>query len=74
VSKKQIRISGADEVKKRLPNLTKRSINLVLRNNTVVFGILDEVRDDHVVVSNMRKKKMSVAFDSIAEAFTDIDP
>jgi hypothetical protein len=74
VSKKQIRISGADEVRKRLPNLTRRSVNLVLRNNTVVFGILDEVRDDHVVVSNMRKKKMRVAFDTIVEAYTDVDP
>ncbi|MFO7256386.1 MAG: hypothetical protein DIU61_001750 [Bacteroidota bacterium] len=74
MSKKQIRISGADEVRKRLPNLTRRSVNLVLRNNTVVFGILDEVRDDHVVVSNMRKKKMRVAFDTIVEAYTDVDP
>lgn len=74
MSKKQIRISGADEVKKRLSDLTTRSVNLVLRDNTVVFGILDEVRDDHVVVSNMRKKKMRVAVDTIVEAFTDIDP
>lgn len=74
MSKKQIRISGADEVKKRLPTLTNESVNLVLRNNTVVFGILEEVRDDHVVVSNMRKKKMRVAFDTIVEAYTDVDP
>ncbi|HLT81837.1 MAG TPA: hypothetical protein VKZ86_12455 [Cyclobacteriaceae bacterium] len=74
MSKKQIRISGADEVKKRLPTLTNESVNLVLRNNTVVFGILEEVRDDHVVVSNMRKKKMKVPLDGIVEAYTDVDP
>lgn len=74
MSKKQIRISGADEVKERLPTLTNESVNLVLRNNTVVFGILEEVRDDHVVVSNMRKKKMKVPLDGIVEAYTDVDP
>ena len=74
MSKKQIRIWGADEVRKQLPALKNRSVNLVLRNNTVVFGILDEVRDDNVIVSNMRKKKMSVALNTIVEAYTDIDP
>ena len=74
MSKKQIRISGTDDVKKRLPTLTKRSVNLVLRDNTVVFGVLQEVRDNQAIVSNMRKKKMSVAVDTIVDAYTDTDP
>jgi hypothetical protein len=74
VSKKQIRISGADEVKKRLPTLTNQSVNLVLRNNTVAFGILEEVRDDHAIVWNMRKKKMQIDLDNIVEAYMDVDP
>lgn len=74
MSKKQIRISGTDEVKKRLPTLTNRSVSLVLRDNTVVFGVLQEVRDNQAIVSNMRKKKMKVAVDTIVDAFTDTDP
>ena len=74
MSKKQIRISGTDEVKKRLPTLTNRNVNLVLRDNTVVFGILKEVRDNQAIVSNMRMKKMAVAVDTIVDAFTDTDP
>lgn len=73
MSKKQIRISGADEVKKRLPTLANQRVNLVLRDNTVVFGVLREIGSDHVIMRNMRNKKMRLPVDVIVDAYTDID-
>lgn len=73
MSKKQIRISGADEVKKRLPTLANQRVNLVLRDNTVVFGVLREIGSDHVIMRNMRNKKMRLPVDAIVDAYTDID-
>lgn len=73
VSKKQIRISGTLEIKKRLPEFLNKNISVVLKGNTVIYGTLREAGDEKVMLANMRGRKMIIPAGDISEIYTDLD-
>lgn len=73
VSKKQIRIANPDEIKRRIGEFMNQEISLVLSNGTVIFGTLQKVEPDRLVISNMRQRKVTTPIALITEVFTDVD-
>lgn len=72
-SKKQIRISGQERIKAKLPEFIHKKVNFVLSDNTVHFGELAEVAQTMVVLVNMRQKKIKLPLEKVIEFFSDID-
>ncbi|HEY4655953.1 MAG TPA: hypothetical protein VIH22_15640 [Cyclobacteriaceae bacterium] len=73
MSKKQIRITEAGEIKRRMHEFSGRQISLVLTDNTVIFGALTKIETDCVIITNMRQREMPIRLVRIAEIYTDID-
>ena len=48
-----------------------KKINIVLMDNTVMFGELKKVNDAEIVLMNMRLENVKYPFDSIAEVYLD---
>ncbi|HMG88601.1 MAG TPA: hypothetical protein VK589_01035 [Chryseolinea sp.] len=68
---KQLRISDAEQIKSRAATFLGKKINIVLLDNTVVFGQLQEVNSNEILLLNMRMKKAKYPFSSIAELYID---
>jgi hypothetical protein len=71
MSSKQLRISDKEEIKSKAPAFLGKKINIVLLDNTAVFGKLMDVNDLGLLLLNMRMKKISYPFSSIAELYID---
>ena len=56
-----------------MPEFMNRNVNLVLKGNTVIYGILREADNVKVVLSNMRGRKMTFPLGDISEIYTDLD-
>jgi hypothetical protein len=68
---KQLRISDPEQIKIKAGTFLGKKINIVLLDNTVVFGKLKEVSSDDILLLNMRMKKVKYPFSSIAELYVD---
>jgi acetyl-CoA carboxylase carboxyltransferase component len=68
---KQLRISDPEQIKIKAGTFLGKKINIVLLDNTVVFGKLKEVSSDDILMLNMRMKKVKYPFSSIAELYVD---
>jgi hypothetical protein len=73
VSKKQVRISNPEEIRRRLPEFLQRKISLVLSDSTVIFGTLLNVKKDSVAIANMRLREITLPIARISELFMDLD-
>lgn len=73
MSKKQIRISDPTLLKKRLPEFLNRNVNLILKDNTVIFGLLKKTDGQSLHIMNMRLKEIKLPMENVAEFYTDID-
>jgi acetyl-CoA carboxylase carboxyltransferase component len=71
VGTKQLRISDPEQIKIKAGTFLGKKINIVLLDNTVVFGKLKEVSSDDILLLNMRMKKVKYPFSSIAELYVD---
>jgi hypothetical protein len=68
---KQLRISDPEQIKSKAGTFLGKKINIVLLDNTVVFGKLIEVSNTEVHLMNMRMKKVKYPYSSIAELYID---
>ena len=68
---RQLRISDPEQIKIKAGTFLGKKINIVLLDNTVVFGKLKEVSSDDILLLNMRMKKVKYPFSSIAELYID---
>ena len=68
---KQLRISDPEQIKTKAATFLGKKINIVLLDNTVVFGELKEVSGNEILLLNMRMKKVKYPFSSIAELYID---
>lgn len=68
---KQLRISDPEQIKSKAGNFLGKKINIVLLDNTVVFGKLKEVNSNEILLLNMRMKKVKCPFSSISELYID---
>lgn len=48
-------------------------INLVLKDNTVIYGTLQKAGNGTVTIINMRRRRITLTTDSISEFYTDLD-
>lgn len=69
---KQLRLSDIVQIKSRVRELLHKKINIVLKDNTVMFGELKEVNENGISLRNMRLKTIVYPFDQIAEIYFDI--
>jgi hypothetical protein len=68
---KQLRISDALQIKSRVPEFVGKKINVVLSDNTVVFGVLAKISVSEIVLMNMRLEKIKYPINSISEIYLD---
>ena len=68
---RQLRLSGKDQIQRSIGNFLGKKINIVLLDNTVMFGELKEVTSSEILLLNMRQKKISYPFLKIAEVYMD---
>ena len=71
MSTKQLRISDPEQIRSKASTFLGKKINIVLMDNTVVFGELKEVNSNEILLLNMRMKKVKYPFGSIAELYVD---
>ena len=71
MSTKQLRISDQEQIKSKAPAFLGKKINIVLLDNTAVFGKLAEVNNTEILLENMRMKKVRYPFSAIAELYID---
>jgi hypothetical protein len=68
---KQLRISDPEQIKIKAGTFLGKKINIVLMDNTVVFGKLKKVSSDDILLLNMRMKNVKYPFSSISELYID---
>jgi hypothetical protein len=68
---RQLRISDRNQVNNTIKQQVGKSITIVLKDKTAMFGLLDAVSDQTIVLKNMRQRKQRYAIDQIDELYID---
>jgi ribosome maturation factor RimP len=68
---RQLRLTSSAQIREHLSELIGKKINIVLNNNTVLFGELILVQGNALHVLNMRLKKMEILISQINEIHLD---
>jgi hypothetical protein len=68
---RQLRISDHHQIKNSLRNFLGKKINIVLSNDTTMFGTLKEVTENEIILVNMRLKAERYRIADIAEIYLD---
>jgi hypothetical protein len=68
---RQLRLTGQDQIRKRVNEFLSKKINIVLKDNRVMTGEVTDVLDTGITVKNMRLKKMHFPFHEITEIYFD---
>ena len=68
---KQLRINDPEQIRSRVNIFIGKKINIVLQDNTVVFGELKSVNSTEIHLRNMRLKEVKYSFSEIAEIYID---
>jgi hypothetical protein len=71
MSTRQLRLNGPDQIRQNIKRLLGKKINVVLTDDTVVFGKLKEANALEIQLLNMRLKKVSYPFTKITEIYLD---
>jgi len=71
MSTKQLRLNDPEHIQKHIKSLLGKKINIVLTDDTVVFGELTKVNTAEIQLLNMRLKKITYSFAKIAEVYVD---
>lgn len=74
MSKRQIRINDPVILRQRINEFIGKNINLIFKDKTVLVGTLKRVRENEILLSNMRLKDIKFSFLNIAELYADIEP
>jgi len=68
---KQLRINDPEQIRSSVNIFIGKKINIVLQDNTVVFGELKSVNGTEIQLRNMRLKEVKYPFSEIAEIYID---
>jgi hypothetical protein len=71
MSTRQLRITDPAQIKSRILEFRGKQINIVLTDNTVMFGELTAVKENHLILKNMRRKEMEFPLNNITEIYRD---
>ena len=70
---RQTRLSGPLQIRTHLAELVGKKINIVLHDNSVVFGELLSVLPNSIQVLNMRQRQMEIAINDMYELHVDVN-
>ena len=68
---RQLRITGNTQIRGRIHEFRGKEINIVLTDSTVMFGTLTTIKENHLVLKNMRRKEMEFSLSDITEIYRD---
>lgn len=71
-STKQLRLSDPVIIKNRMKEFTGRKINIVLADNRVIVGELEQADASGISLINMRLKKMRYSYNEVSEVYFDV--
>ena len=71
MSTKQLRLNDPAQIQKSIKSLLGKKINIVLTDDTVVFGELKDVNATEIRLMNMRLKNIRYPFVKITEVYLD---
>lgn len=71
MSTRQLRLNTVDQMQKRLKDFTGKKINIVLRDRTVLFGVLKGIDNAALTFENMRLEPFTLALKEISEVYLD---
>jgi hypothetical protein len=71
MSTRQMRLTSHDEILKRLQELSGKKINIVLVDNTVVFGTVGHANSEEIELENMRLAKIKILMKMVREIYYD---
>ncbi len=71
VGTRQLRLSDPEQIRKRIGEFLGKHVNVVLADNTVMFGELIAVETTGIKLRNMRRKTMPYPFNTIRELYLD---
>lgn len=66
-----MRISDPTQIRKRIGEFLGKHVNVVLADNTVMFGELVAVEPSGIKLRNMRLKTIAYPFNTIRELYLD---
>lgn len=68
---RQTRVSAPEDIRRESANYLNHKVNVVLKDNTVRFGKLCSIKNDVLVIENLRQRKTGIAIDQISELYLD---
>jgi hypothetical protein len=68
---RQLRLNDFEQIRQRIPEFLGKKINIVLSDQTVMFGELKKVNDSEIVLRNMRLENVKYPLKNIVEVFFD---
>jgi ferredoxin-fold anticodon binding domain-containing protein len=71
MSTRQLRITGHAQIRSRIHEFRGKEINIVLTDSTVMFGTLTTIKENHLILKNMRQKEMEYSLSNITEIYRD---
>jgi len=71
VAKRQKRFQSAEEIKKNIPQLLGKNINIVFIDGTVLFARLTGEKEGQLQIANMRLNESTIALNKISEIILD---
>lgn len=71
MSIRQIRLNSIEQIKSRVREFEGKRIQVILSNNTSMYGELKSVEALGIVVENQRLKRNLLPFDTITEIYFD---
>lgn len=73
MQKRQVRLSTQTQIHRQLAGFVNKKINIVLNDSRVFLTELIRISDDHVIVQNMRQRKLAIPVSEINEIIIDIN-
>jgi chaperone required for assembly of F1-ATPase len=73
MQKRLLRLSTQNQIRQHVTGFVGKKINIVLNDNTVVLAELLKFSESELLVQNMRRQELSVAFTDIYEIIIDIN-
>ena len=73
MAKRQTRLDTAEDIRKKLPDLSGKKVNIVKTSGAVFFVLIEKVLEDTVIISDMRRTKSQLKISQISEIIVDFE-
>ena len=68
---RQLRISDPEQIKQQIGRFAGKKINIVLRDGTVMLGVLKRANDQEIELLNMAQRVVRYPLSTITELYFD---